>query len=63
MEQEGQGLEAMLHWQDPVERLRTIRRRRHMHSLVGDNPASGDARIDRGGWGWRAIAPSERRSW
>jgi hypothetical protein len=34
-------LEAMLHWQDPVERLRTLRRRRHTHTLVDDNPASG----------------------
>jgi hypothetical protein len=32
-------LEAMLHWHDPVERLRTLRRRRH--TLVDDNPASG----------------------
>jgi hypothetical protein len=40
-EQEGQALEAMLHWQDPVERLRTIRRRQHIHTLVDDNPASG----------------------
>ncbi len=31
--------EAMLHWRDPVERLRTIRRRNH--TLVDDNPASG----------------------
>jgi len=38
---EGQGLEAMLHWQDPVERLRTIRRGQHAHTLVDDNPASG----------------------
>jgi hypothetical protein len=29
----------MLHWRDPVERLRTLRRR--AHSLVDDNPASG----------------------
>jgi hypothetical protein len=40
-EEEGHGFEAMLHWQDPVERLRTIRRRRHTHTLVDDNPASG----------------------
>ena len=32
-------LEAMLHWRDPVERLRTLRRRGH--TLVDDNPASG----------------------
>jgi hypothetical protein len=32
-------LEAMLHWHDPVERLKTLRRRRH--TLVDDNPASG----------------------
>jgi hypothetical protein len=31
----------MLHWQDPVERLRTIRRGQHAHTLVDDNPASG----------------------
>jgi hypothetical protein len=40
-EQEGEGFEAMLHWQDPVERLRTIRRQQHTHTLVDDNPASG----------------------
>ena len=34
-------LEAMLHWHDPAERLRTLRRRRHSHTLVDDNPASG----------------------
>ena len=32
-------LEAMLHWHDPVERLKTLRGRRH--TLVDDNPASG----------------------
>src|ERR1700722_4041292 len=32
-------LEAMLHWRDPDERLRTLQRRRH--ALVDDNPASG----------------------
>jgi len=32
-------LGAMLHWRDPVERLRTLRRR--SHTLVDDNPASG----------------------
>jgi len=31
--------EAMLHWRDPVERLRTLRRRNH--TLVDDNPAAG----------------------
>jgi hypothetical protein len=34
-------LEAMLHWHDPEERLRTLRRRCHTHTLVDDNPASG----------------------
>jgi hypothetical protein len=38
-EQEERCLDAMSHWRDPVERLRT-RRRRH-HTLVDDNPASG----------------------
>jgi hypothetical protein len=32
-------LEAMLHWHDPVERVRALRCRRH--TLVDDNPASG----------------------
>ncbi len=32
-------LDAMLHWRDPVERLRTLRRRRR--TLVDDNPCSG----------------------
>ena len=32
-------LDAMLHWRDPDERLRTLQRRRH--ALVDDNPASG----------------------
>jgi hypothetical protein len=32
-------LEAMLHWRDPAERLRTLQCRRH--ALVDDNPASG----------------------
>jgi len=40
-ELEGQDPEAMLHWQDPVRRLRTLRRRQHAHTLVDDNPASG----------------------
>jgi hypothetical protein len=30
-----------LHWHDPEERLRTLRRRCHTHTLVDDNPASG----------------------
>ncbi len=32
-------LDAMLHWRDPVERLRTLRRRRR--TLIDDNPCSG----------------------
>ena len=32
-------LDAMLHWRDPAERLRLLRRRRH--GLVDDNPTSG----------------------
>jgi hypothetical protein len=32
-------LEAMLHWHDPVAKLRTFRCR--SHTLVDDNPASG----------------------
>lgn len=32
-------LEAMLHWRDPAERLRLLRR--HRHGLVDDNPTSG----------------------
>ena len=32
-------LGAMLHWRDPVERLKTLRRR--SHTLVDDNSASG----------------------
>lgn len=31
-------LEAMLHWRDPVERLRVLRRRRK--TLLDDNPSS-----------------------
>jgi hypothetical protein len=31
--------DAMRHWQDPVERLRTLRRRRR--TLIDDNPPSG----------------------
>jgi hypothetical protein len=34
-------LEAMSHWHDPAERLRTLRCRCHTHTLVDDNPASG----------------------
>jgi hypothetical protein len=33
-------LEAMLHWRDPVERRKALRRS-HTHTLVDDNPASG----------------------
>ena len=32
-------LDEMLHWRDPVERLRTFRRRRR--TLIDDNPCSG----------------------
>jgi hypothetical protein len=32
-------LEAMLHWRDPAERMRSLRCRRH--ALVDDNPTSG----------------------
>jgi hypothetical protein len=32
-------LEAMVHWHDPAERLRTLRCRRK--SLLDDNPSSG----------------------
>jgi len=32
-------LDEMLHWRDPVERLRTLRRRRR--TLIDDNPSSG----------------------
>ena len=38
-EEEAHPLEAMLHWRDPHERLRTIRRRRG--GLLDDNPSSG----------------------
>jgi hypothetical protein len=37
---EARSLEAMLHWRDPAERLRTFRCR-HCHTLADDNPASG----------------------
>jgi len=33
-------LDEMLHWRDPVERLRTLRRRRR-RTLIDDNPCSG----------------------
>lgn len=32
-------LEEMVHWRDPVERLRVLRRRRK--TLIDDNPPSG----------------------
>ena len=32
-------LDAMLHWRDPVERLKLLRHR--SHALVDDNPTSG----------------------
>jgi hypothetical protein len=38
-QEEERCLEGMLHWHDPVERLRTLRCRRR--ALVDDNPASG----------------------
>jgi hypothetical protein len=38
---EEHSLEAMLHWHDPSERLRTLRRHCHTHTLIDDNPASG----------------------
>ena len=38
-QEEERCLEAMLHWRDPVQRLRMLRCRRH--TLVDDNPASG----------------------
>jgi hypothetical protein len=38
-QEEERCLEAMLHWHDQAERLRTLRRR--SHTLVDDNPASG----------------------
>jgi hypothetical protein len=40
-EQDGErSLETALHWRDPVERLRALRRR-YSHVLVEDNPATG----------------------
>jgi hypothetical protein len=38
-DQEEHGLDAMLHWRDPVERTRTLRS--HHRTLVDDNPSSG----------------------
>ncbi len=38
-EEETLPLQAMVHWRDPTERLRTLRRRRH--GLLDDNPSSG----------------------
>ena len=38
-DEEERGLEVMSHWRDPIERLRSERRRRH--TLIDDNPASG----------------------
>jgi hypothetical protein len=39
IDEEQRCLDAMLHWRDPIERLRTYRRQRR--TLVEDNPASG----------------------
>jgi hypothetical protein len=39
IDEEERCLDAMLHWRDPIERLRTHRRQRR--TLVDDNPASG----------------------
>ena len=39
IDEEQRCLDAMLHWRDPIERLRTHRRQRR--TLVDDNPASG----------------------
>jgi len=39
IDEEEHCLEAMLHWRDPVERLRPHRHRRH--TLIDDNPSSG----------------------
>jgi hypothetical protein len=38
-EHEEHGLDAMLHWRDPVERMRTLRS--HQRTLVDGNPSSG----------------------
>ena len=40
-QQEEHRLEAMLHWHDPEEKVRTFRCRCHAHTLIDDNPASG----------------------
>ena len=40
-QEEEHRLEAMLHWHDPEERVRTLRCRCHAHTLINDNPASG----------------------
>lgn len=40
-QREGRCLQAMLHWHDPDETLRTLRCRCSRHALVDDNPASG----------------------
>jgi hypothetical protein len=40
-QEEAHCLDAMLHWHDPEQRLRTVRCRCHTHTLVDDNPASG----------------------
>ena len=40
-QEEEHRLEAMLHWHDPEERVRTFRCRCHAHTLIDDNPASG----------------------
>jgi hypothetical protein len=39
IDEEERCLDAMLHWRDPIERLRIQRRQRR--TLVDDNPASG----------------------
>jgi hypothetical protein len=39
IDEEERCLDGMLHWRDPIERLRTHRRQRR--TLVDDNPASG----------------------
>jgi hypothetical protein len=41
---EGHCLEAMLHWQDPAERLKTLRCRCVRHTLADDNLAQAEAR-------------------
>jgi hypothetical protein len=39
IDEEQRSLDAMSHWRDPIERLRTHHRQRR--TLVDDNPASG----------------------